>query len=86
MPKYIGMPARKPEPAPPNATSLATACIAETEILALCRRFLDVHGARAEPEACRRRDRLLADDDFEGFLVWSRIVKTIRWLSAGRAA
>lgn len=86
MPKYLGMHRRKQvSPAANRSGALATR-ISDAEILALCRRFLDFHGNRAEREACARRDRLLADDDFEGFLIWSRIAKTIRCLSTGRAA
>ncbi len=55
--------------------------VSEAEILAVCRRFLDAYGSRAAQEARARRDRLLADDDIEGFQIWSRILARIGHLN-----
>lgn len=55
--------------------------VADAEILACCRKLLQTYGPAARGEARCRRDRLLADDDFEGYLIWARIESTIGNLS-----
>lgn len=60
--------------------------ISRLEILLLCRRFFEVYGRSAGREARRRRDRLLGGDDFEGYLVWSRVVSTMDGLAEEGAA
>ena len=56
--------------------------ISDAEIFACCCKLMESYGSRARSEARVRRDRLLADDDFEGYLVWSRIESKIGRLSA----
>lgn len=57
--------------------------ISQHDIEDCCRRLLEAYGAAALTEVRSRRDRLLAGDDPEGFLVWWRIERAMGELTRG---
>ena len=68
--------ARPSKSAPARAPEKVALAISDAEIHAFCERFREAYGDRAEQEARRRRDRLFAKNDLEGYGVWRRILAT----------
>ena len=51
--------------------------IPDQDIYECSRRLLEAYGADAAKEARSRRTRMLEEDDFEGYLVWSRVERVL---------